>query len=151
MAGRRLARERPGATLEPTALVNDLYVRFVENRPTSLQDTAHFKAVASVAMWRVLVDHARRRGPLRNRVDLTLDSMTAPVNVSWDKCLEIERALEKLEKSVRNGPRIAEQVRYRYGGGMTEEEIAACLGISDRQLRRDWTFARVWLLREAGP
>lgn len=145
-----LARERRGHTLQPTALVNEVYLKFVAQRSITPRDDAHFKALAALAMWQVLVDHARRRMAARRRPVPTviLGGDAGSFSVRLDECLMLEQAIQRLETQGPHGPRMAEQVRCRWLGALTEIELAGHFGVSDRTIRREWTFAQTWLRRE---
>jgi RNA polymerase sigma factor (TIGR02999 family) len=144
MAAARFRRERPGHTLQPTALVHEAYMRVV-GRKTKWQGRAHFFAVASQVMRRVLVDHARQRTSQKRGGIQASVSLDEAMVISDDKCelvLQVDEALEKLS---RIDDRQAKIVEMRYFAGMTEEEIGIILGISARTVKRDWTMAKAWL------
>lgn len=148
----RLARsylrgERGDHTLQPTALINEVYIRMVKS-PIDWQNRSHFIAIAARAMRRILVDHARahlaaaRGGEFRK--------------VEWDETLglpaeraaeliDLDEALDRLEKI---NPRQARVVELRYIGGLSFEEVAASLELSSRTVKRDWSLARIWLFKE---
>lgn len=149
----RLQGERSDHTLNATALVHEAYLRLVEQSQVTWQSRAHFYAVASQAMRRVLVDHARRRtaekrgGAAR---PLALDGLTSRgleigVDERLDEVLAIDELLERL--SGHDG-RAAEIVQYRVFGGLRHGEIAEVMGVSEATVRRSWTFAKLWLRRE---
>src|SRR5262249_1570751 len=150
---RRLAhaymrRERKGHTLETGALVNEAYIRLVANKGTRYQNRAHFYAVAARAMRHILVDIARRRlttmhGAGFERVDLdeaTLVNAQRPKDViALDEALTALAALDSRQASV---------VEMRYFGGLSAEETAQALGVSETTVNRDWRAAKLWLYRE---
>lgn len=145
MAAGRMRMEAGGHTLQPTALVNETCLRLMDSG-TDWQNRRHFFGAAAEAMRRVLVDHARRRdaakrgGGLR-RVTLTnlnADNPGADVDL-----LALEDALSKLESE---SPRLARLVELRFFVGLSIEEAAAALGVSAATVKRDWSFARAWLL-----
>jgi len=149
IAFKQLRLERPGHSLQPTLLVNEVYLDLVKQTGKVWDSRAHFLAVASFAMRRVLVDYARqhntqkrggevRHEPIDERVCETVG--VAP-GVRVD-IMDLERALGRLEEL---DPRQARLVEYRFYGGMSEEEAAAMLGVSIRTIRRDWNVARAWL------
>jgi|SRR5579871_1404128 len=145
MARGIMSGERFDHTLQPTALVNEAYVRLAA-MAQGLNDRTHFFAAAASVMRHVLVDYARqhraaKRPGNRPRLDLKDDLMVLESNV--DLILDVERATEKLKEW---DPRQFQIVELRFYGGMTEEEIAEVLSISARTVRRDWEMARSWLL-----
>jgi RNA polymerase sigma factor (TIGR02999 family) len=148
MAHRYMKNEAQGNTLQATALVHEVYVRLVDVTSVDWQARAQFFAVAAQIMRRVLVDAARARGARRR------DGAPRKVNLDESAVLspEPDRATLALDEALtafsQVAPRQAKVVELRYFGGMTEEEIVAALNISPRTVRRDWHFARAWLLRE---
>jgi RNA polymerase sigma factor (TIGR02999 family) len=148
VAHRQLGRERPGHTLSTTALVHEAYLRLVDQTRARWVDRAHFFAVAAGVMRRILVDYARRfraakRGGDAQHVDLDL------AQVSLDERSEVLINLdEALGRLAELNPRLSQVVECRFFGGMTEEETAEALGVTDRTVRRDWIKAKAWLSRE---
>ena len=143
----RLAARGPDGTLSTTALVNEAYLRLVEQTRTVAYDRAHFLAVASLAMRHVLVDRARervalKRGGVRQRV--TLDDAHLAVDAEPDVLLALDDALRQLADFE---PRLAQVVDCRFFGGLTEPETAEALGVTVRTVQRDWVKARVLLRR----
>jgi RNA polymerase sigma factor (TIGR02999 family) len=150
LAARRLARERPGQTLQPTALVHEAYLRLVDTEQVRGWDSrGHFFAAAAEAMRRILVERARRRGRLRHggglrRLDLA--EMEVAVGPSDDEqILQLDGALDRLA-AVR--PQAAQLVKLRFFSGLSAEEAAPMVGLSPRTARRLWAFARAWLRRD---
>ena len=146
-----LARERTGHTLQPTALVNEAYLRLVDQRSVQWQNRAHFFGIAAQIMRRLLVDHARgakagKRGGGAAKVDLdhAADAAAPVQNVDLE---ELDRALDRLAKL---DPRQSRIVELRYFAGATNEEAAEALGISVATVKREWTVARAWLRKELG-
>jgi RNA polymerase sigma factor (TIGR02999 family) len=145
LAAVHMARERAGHTLQPTALVHEVYLRLAAEG-TDWVNRAQFLCVAARQIRRVLVDHARARKAKKRGGDLvrvTLSDVTAGEK-TFD-LLELNRALEKLDA---NSPRDREIVELKYFAGLRETEIAEMLGIGVRTVRRRWGFARAWLFRE---
>ena len=148
IAAALMARERRAATLQPTALVHEAYLRLLGNGNVEWQSRAHFLGAAAQAMRRILIEHARKRlrlkrGGERDRVTLTDGQLQYDANP--EQLLELERALIKLESRDREMARVVE---LRYFGGLTVEETAAVLGSSVRTVHRQWAGARAWLHRE---
>jgi RNA polymerase sigma factor (TIGR02999 family) len=150
LAAHWLAHEKPGQTLQPTALVHEAYVRLVDRETIQRWDSrGHFFAAAATAMRRILVEQARRRGRLRHgggrqRVDL-LERELAGSPADYERILLLDEALDRLA-AVR--PQAAELVKLRFFSGLTAEEAAPIVGLSIRTARRLWAFARAWLRRE---
>jgi RNA polymerase sigma factor (TIGR02999 family) len=150
MARHRLAHERPGVTLQTTALVHEAYLRLVGQTRIDYRDRGHFLALAATMMRRVLVDRARARdaGKRGGGVEpVTLTGVDAAGLDPVVELLDVDRALDRLAEDY---PRPARVVELRFFGGLEFEEIAAALGISERTAKRDWAFARAWLARELG-
>ena len=147
LARRQLFAERPGHTLQPTALVNEAYMRLVDYKRMQWQDRAHFLAVSAQLMRRILVEHARRRnlkrgGGVRHvSLEHAFEAGSAP---SKD-VLALDEALSEL---ARMDPRKAQVVELRYFGGLSVEETAEALSISAVTVMRDWSSAKAWLYRE---
>jgi RNA polymerase sigma factor (TIGR02999 family) len=143
-----MARERPGHTLQATALMNEAFVRLVDARKIRWQDRSHFVGIAARLMRRILVDHARshgahKRGGAAIKVTLTDGVALAPAPALH--LLALDSALEKL---ARDDPRKAKVVDLRYFGGLSVEETAHVLHVSPDTIKRDWRLAKLWLLRE---
>jgi RNA polymerase sigma factor (TIGR02999 family) len=148
IAARYLARERRGHTLQPTALVNELYLRLVDVERVRWQNRAHFLAVAARLMRRVLVDFARsrryqKRGGGGERVPFH-EALVVDVGRGHD-LLALDDALDEL---ARVDERQSQIVVMRFFAGLTVEEIAGVLGVSAATVMRDWKLAKSWLLRE---
>ena len=132
--------ERPGHVLQPTALVNEAWQKFVALDAVELSDRVHFLSLCSRLMRQILVDHARRRAT-HERV---VSSMRVD-DQDEENALDLDLALRKLEAAQ---PRAARVVELRYFGGMSTEEIAQCLDVSPATVKRDWLAARAWLYRQ---
>jgi RNA polymerase sigma factor (TIGR02999 family) len=150
IAERYFRRERRDHTLQPTALVNEAYLRLANQRLADCRDRAHFLGVAAFLMRRILVSHARghqsaKRG--NNAEPITLDDAMAAVEQRAEEVLAINEALSRLAEL---DERQARLVEMHFFGGMTFEEIADVLGISVPTVKRHWASARAWLSRELG-
>jgi RNA polymerase sigma factor (TIGR02999 family) len=149
LAAQRLAQEKPGQTLDATALVHEAYVRLVGHDPQRpWNNRGHFCAAAAEAMRHILVDNARRkrrakRGGGRQRVEL--DEKVPSPPAAADDLLALDEALHKLAA---DDPQAAAVVQLRYFAGLSIEEAAQTLAISRAGAYRHWTFARAWLLQE---
>src|SRR5437660_5268783 len=147
LAAQRLAQEKPGQTLQPTALVHEVYLRLIgPDLARSWDDRGHFFAAAAEAMRRILIDRARHRqtrkaGGGRRRLDLD-DIEPALEEQSDDRLLALDEALRQLEAE---DPRKAELVKLRFFAGLTAEQAAAALGVSTSTAEKDWAYARSWL------
>jgi RNA polymerase sigma factor (TIGR02999 family) len=147
---RRKLGGRTGETLGTTALVHEAYLKLVDQSRVGWRDRAHFFAVAAMAMRQILVDHARhhaarKRGGGWRRVSLQDDVVS--VGEQADALLELDRALERLAGL---NTRLARVVECRFFGGLTEQETAEALGVTERTVRRDWVKARGLLYHELG-
>ncbi|HEY6290388.1 MAG TPA: sigma-70 family RNA polymerase sigma factor [Terriglobia bacterium] len=150
---RRVARsymrgERAGHTLQPTALVNEAYLRLVEGPAINWQNRAHFFAVAAQLMRRVLVDHARARRAVKRGGNECRVSMDAALAFTGGKDADVLALDEALDRLAERDPRQARIVEIRFFGGLSEQETAEVLGISTRTVKRDWSVARAWLYKE---
>jgi len=149
-AARYLRRERPGHTMQTTALINEAYLRLIDTREVRWQGRAHFFAIAANLMRRILVDHARQRNAAKrggSPIHVTLDRIVATAKQSDIDVLAIDEALTKLAAIDHQQAKIVE---LRFFSGLSVEETAAALGISPRTVKRDWSVARAWLRREIG-
>jgi len=148
IAHRHMRRERPGQLLQTTALVNEAYLRMVDQRNARLQNRVHFFAIASQLMRRVLVDHARSRRRARRgggAVELSLNEAAAASGEPAAEVIALDDALRSLEAI---DPRKGRLVELRFFGGLSLEETAEALGVSPRTVMRDWRMAKAWLRRE---
>jgi len=148
LAHHYLRRERPGHTLQTTALVHELYLKLCASGPVDWQDRAHLLAVAARQLRYILIDYAKtasrqRRGGRRIRV--TLPDLPDVAIPQEEDVIRLNDALERLEKL---SARPAQVVELRFFAGMTEKEIAEVIGASVATVKRDWTFARSWLITE---
>lgn len=148
LARSRLAREAPGQTLTPTALVHEAYLRLTGPGEVAWANRAHFFAAAAEAMRRILIERARRRRRERHgggRFRVTLDDRIPDELDDPERLLALHDALDRLEAQ---DPEMAIVVKLHRFAGLTLEETAAALGSSDRTVSRRWTAARAWLRRE---
>lgn len=148
LARRYMRRERPDHTLQATALVNEVYLRMIAVNQVQWQNRAHFFAIAARVMRQILVDFARRRrasqrGGAGHQV--ALDEALVPSPVRHPDLVALDEALKRLELV---HPRKSQVVELRYFGGMKLEEAATVIGVSRDTVKRDWRFAKLWLLRE---
>ena len=148
VAARFMRNERPGHTLQTTALVNEAYVRLVDGGKVRWQDRAHFFAVAANMMRRILVDRARartsaKRGGVRQRVPL--EDGVIPAQDRDGDLIALDDALRLLAKTDRRKARVIE---LRFFGGLSVEETAEVLKVSTQTVLRDWNLAKAWLARE---
>lgn len=139
MAGNRLRRERPDHTLQPSALVNEAYLKLHKARELDWQDRAHFFAVAARCMRQILVDYAKRRHPVELH---PAGALTSLFDRSPEQVIEISRLLDDLSQV---DSRQCQVVELHFFAGFTFKEIAGILHLSERTIRDDWAFARTWL------
>lgn len=149
IAAAHLSREQPGQTLQPTALVHEVYLRLIANQQSpQWKGQAHFFAAASIAIRHILIDNARKKRSQKHgggNVKLPLADNVAVIPGVHEDLLALDEALQKLTQQ---HPEAAEVVQLTYFGGLTLPETAACLGVSPRTVGRLWSFARAWLRRE---
>jgi RNA polymerase sigma factor (TIGR02999 family) len=148
IAERHLNRERDGHTLQPTALVHELYLKLIDQRNVDWQDRNHFFGVSAQVMRRILVDYARRRNSDKRGGGLVSVTLDAALDVAVERDLDVvalDTALEKLERIY---PEQARLVELRFYGGLTIDESASVLGVSAATVSREWAMARAWLRRE---
>jgi RNA polymerase sigma factor (TIGR02999 family) len=149
LAASYLRRERPDHTLQPTALVNEAFLKLVDQRAAKWQNRAHFFGIAAQAMRRILVDHARahaasKRGGAMRRVPLDDAMLGRPVDVDL---LDLDEALTRLAAM---DPQQSRIVELRFFGGLTMEETAEVMHISPATIGREWRMAKAWLSAELG-
>lgn len=150
LAAAKFAHEKPGQTLQATALVHDAYIRLVKvEQAQHWNSRSHFFAAAAEAMRRILIESARRRHSLKrggDRQKFEIAEADAIIDAgNADELLDLDAALTKLAASE---PEIAKLVELRYFAGLSVEETAQALGVSPRTVKRNWAFARAWLGRE---
>jgi RNA polymerase sigma factor (TIGR02999 family) len=147
-ARKEMAGERPGHSLQPTALVHEAYLRLIGTRQLTWDGRAHFYVAAAEAMRRILIEHARKRGRVKRgggqrRVPLSVVDLAERCDV--EEIVSLDDAIRRLEE---RDKRMADVVRLRFYTGLSETETAAALGVTGRTVRREWALARAWLLRE---
>jgi RNA polymerase sigma factor (TIGR02999 family) len=142
--------ERPGATLETTALVHEAYIRLVDGTRVRWQNRAHFYAVCARLMRRILVDRARARRSLKRggeAVEVAFGEWRGAVPARDEELLALDEALDRLKRA---NARMGDVAELRYFGGLTVEETAHSLGVSRDTVMRDWATARLWLAQALG-
>jgi RNA polymerase sigma-70 factor (ECF subfamily) len=149
LAHRHMERERPGHTLQTTALVNEAYMRLVDYQRMQWQNRAHFFAVSAQVMRRILVDYARSHNIKRGQgvQHVTLDEVAV---VSVDRTGDLVALDDALNALARLDPRKVQIIEMRFFGGLSAEETAEVLKVSPATVRREWSIARLWLYRELG-
>ena len=143
-----LRRERGGHTLQPTALVNEAYLKLVDQRDARWQSRAHFYGVAAQLMRRILVDHARARHAQKRGGPQYAVTLSEADRVSSQPALDILAVHEALEELAALDPQQARVVELKFFGGLTIEETAEALNVSHATVERDWKAARAWLRRK---
>lgn len=149
-ARRYMAGERPGHTLQTTALVNEVYLRLIDMNSVNWHDRAHFFAVSAQLMRRILVDFARSRGCQKRGGDivaLSLDQALTVCNLPDPALVALDDAMVALAAV---DERKSKTVELRFFGGLSTEETAQVLKVSEKTVVRDWRIAKAWLLREMG-
>jgi RNA polymerase sigma factor (TIGR02999 family) len=153
LAAQRIAQEKPGQTLQGTALVHEAYLRLVASPGGAAQQfnsRGHFFAAAAEAMRRILVDKARRKGRVKRGAEMArrdVDEIELAAPVPPDEILAIDEALDKLASA---NALAAQLVKLRYFAGLTIREAADALGLSPRKVNQVWAYARAWLMAELG-
>jgi RNA polymerase sigma factor (TIGR02999 family) len=143
-----MAHERPGHTLQATALVNETYLRLIDTKELTCHDRAHFLAVCARVMRRILVDHARARGAAKRgglQVKVVFDEALAVSDEPRQDFIALDDALEALAKFDERKSRVIE---LRFFGGLSVEETASVVKVSPDTVMRDWQLAKAWLQRE---
>lgn len=153
LARAHLRHERPDHTLQPTALVHEVYLRMLGGQRPPWSDRGHFFRAAAEAMRRILIEYARKRGRIKrggDRVRVPLRGVHLGTLQNLDEILALDEVIRRLEEQ---DPRMADVVRLRFFAGLSVEETAKALELSERTVKREWSFARAWLynaLRKAG-
>jgi len=150
IAAAHLRRERAGHTLQPTALVNEAYLRLVGAADPPWRNRGAFFGAAAQAMHRILIDHARKRLRQKRGGGAVPVSLSRAGPASWDEPERLLALDEALRRLLEVDARSAEVVKLRYFGGLSTAQTAEVLGVSERTVKREWTFARAWLRRALG-
>jgi len=148
LARRYMSRERKGHTLQTTALINEAYVRLVDQRNVHWANRSHFFAISAQIMRRILIDHARRYAYAKRGGGAQQVSLEEVAIVAREQGSELVRLDEALKGLAKMDPRRCHVVELRYFGGLSNEEIAGVLKISENTVTRDWNMARAWLYQQ---
>jgi RNA polymerase sigma factor (TIGR02999 family) len=148
LARRYMSRERKGHTLQTTALINEAYVRLVDQKNVRWANRSHFFAISAQIMRRILIDHARRHGYAKRGGGAQQVSLEEVALVAHDASSELLRLDEALQELAKMDPRRCHVVELRYFGGLSNEEIAGILKVSENTVTRDWNLARAWLYQQ---
>ena len=148
LARRYMSRERKGHTLQTTALINEAYVRLVDQKNVNWANRSHFFAISAQIMRRILIDHARRHAYAKRgggAQQVSLEEVAALVPEQGRELMRLDEALKSLAE---RDPRRSQVVELRYFGGLNNEEIAGVLQVSENTVTRDWNMARAWLYQQ---
>ena len=148
LARRYMSRERKGHTLQTTALINEAYVRLVDQKNVNWANRSHFFAISAQIMRRILIDHARRHAYAKRgggAQQVSLEEVAAIVPEQGRELVRLDEALKSLAE---RDPRRSQVVELRYFGGLNNEEIAGVLNVSENTVTRDWNMARAWLYQQ---
>ena len=148
LARRYMSRERKGHTLQTTALINEAYVRLVDQRNVHWTNRSHFFAISAQIMRRILIDHARRHAYAKRGGGARQVSFEEAATVTSNPSSELIRLDEALKSLAERDPRRSRVVELRYFGGLNNEEIAGVLHVSENTVTRDWNMARAWLYQQ---
>ncbi len=148
MAGRLMRRERPGHTLQVTALVNEAYLKLVDQTHVDWQNRGHFFGIAAQCMRRILVDHARGRAAVKRGGDQDVIPLDETIDVGVAPNLDLVALDAALSRLAAMDPRQAHIVELRYFTGLSIAETAQVVGISPATVKREWETARLWLTHE---
>ena len=148
LAKRQMGGERPGHTLQTTALVNEAYLRLIDSSRVQWQNRAHFFAISAQVMRRILVDFARARHNLKRGGRAPQVSLAEALEVAQEQGADLVALDDALKTLATLDPRQSQVVEMRFFGGLSVEETAEVLKVSPETVKRDWRLAKVWLLRE---
>ena len=150
LAARYLHQERPDHTLQTTALVHEAYLRLIDQRDAQYSDRAHFLAIASSLIRRILIDHARARGAAKRGSSQKRQPLREDMHFHQSQSLDLLALDEALNRLADTDPRKCRVVELRYFGGLSSGEIAEVVSVSTATVEREWRTARAWLYRELG-
>lgn len=148
LARRYMSREREGHTLQTTALINEAYVRLVDQKNVRWANRSHFFAISAQIMRRILIDHARRHAYAKRGGGKHPVSLDETATLQVDRASELIRLDDALKSLAELDPRRSRVVELRYFGGLRNDEIAEALNISENTVTRDWNMARAWLYQQ---
>ena len=148
LARRYMSRERKGHTLQTTALINEAYVRLVDQKNVHWANRSHFFAISAQIMRRILIDHARRHAYAKRGGGAQQVSLDEALTISSARSSDLLRLDEALKILADMDPRRSQVVELRYFGGLNNEEIAGVLNVSENTVTRDWNMARAWLYQQ---
>jgi RNA polymerase sigma-70 factor (ECF subfamily) len=148
LARRYMSRERKDHTLQTTALINEAYVRLVDQKNVNWANRSHFFAISAQIMRRILIDHARRHAYAKRGGGAQQVSLEEVAAITPDQGSELMRLDEALKSLAERDPRRSQVVELRYFGGLNNEEIAGVLHVSENTVTRDWNMARAWLYQQ---
>ena len=148
LARRYMSRERKDHTLQTTALINEAYVRLVDQKNVNWANRSHFFAISAQIMRRILIDHARRHAYAKRGGGAQQVSLEEVAAIAPDQGRELVRLDEALKTLAERDPRRSQVVELRYFGGLNNEEIAGVLHVSENTVTRDWNMARAWLYQQ---
>jgi RNA polymerase sigma-70 factor (ECF subfamily) len=148
LAASYLRRERPGQTLQPTALVHEAYLRLMKDKPDRWQNRAHFCAIAAHSMRQILIERARARDALKRGGGGPRVTLDEALVAGGERTIDLVALDEALERLAAIDAEQARLVELRFFGGLTVEETAEAMNISPATVKRHWTVARAWLARE---
>jgi RNA polymerase sigma factor (TIGR02999 family) len=150
LAASYMRRERPGQTLQPTALVHDVYLRLLGDTRLSWQNRAHFFGIAARSMRQILIERARARGTGKRGGDRVRVTFDAGIMAAPEQTLDLEALDEALSRLASFDPELARLVDVRFFGGLSIDEASEALGMSPATVKRRWALAKAWLARELG-
>ena len=145
LARRYMRRESPGHTLQTSALVNEAYLRLVDQKKVHWQNRSHFFGIAAQLMRRILVDHVRSHGRAKRRGDAQRLSLDATVIMSKERVVDLVTIDEALSTLAKLDPQKSRIVEMKFFGGLSTDEVAECLHVSSRTIEREWRKAKAWL------
>ena len=148
LARRYMSRERKDHTLQTTALINEAYVRMVDQKNVNWANRSHFFAISAQIMRRILIDHARRHAYAKRGGGAQQVSLEEVAAIAPEQGRELVRLDEALKTLAEHDPRRSQVVELRYFGGLNNEEIAGVLHVSENTVTRDWNMARAWLYQQ---